>query len=417
MCSKFPALFAIRFQKMSSTSPAGQKLSNTLSERIAVARVLCIFGMIYVHVPALDSDYVVYAFDLGAPFESLRAFLIEGFGRASASLLSLISGYLSARVLLRATTSRRVFIQRKFSSIFVPMVIWGALTLLIYAVVSLVRPTFLTDEGPNHWSVLLHFLNTVFFLTDTPVGPTMHLSFLRDLFVCMLLAPWLLRALRWSAAVTLGACLMFYLLDIETVIILRPLILLGYVVGLWLFAAAINVEAADRYWWLWSALAVASTLLLMLFNAGSFAGLDAFFQQYGLSAKESLLYPVCRLFGSLALWTLTLLIVRTWAGARLAAVAPYAFITYCSHFIVLSLLFFVVWQPLLNGGEGLLFMLWFLAGPAVAFFAGWLMVQLLAPLVPQFVAILTGGRTMQSIFSRTPVAGSTATSDSPGRVR
>ncbi len=370
---------------------SNQSLSKTLSQRIALTRVLCIFGMIYVHVPTMDADSVVYVFDGSRPFESLRAFLVEGFGRASASLLSLVSGYLSARVLVRATTSSRDFFSRKFSSIFVPMVIWGTLTLLIYAVLSLVRPTFLTDEAPGYWVTLLHYLNTVFFLTDTPVGPTMHLGFLRDLFVCMLLAPWLVLALQRAAPLVLFACLAFYLFDVETVIILRPLILLGFVVGLWLFIATIDVEAADRYWWLWLLLAVLSTMTLLMFNAGAFPALANSLERIGLDAKEGLLYPICRLFGSLALWTMTLSMVQTRAGRWVAGVAPFAFITYCSHFIVLSLVFFMLWQPLFNGGEGVLFMMWFLLGPALAFFAGWLLVQVLAPLLPHFTAVLTGG--------------------------
>ena len=378
-------------------------LTQSLSQRIALARVLCIFGMIYVHVPSVDSDWVVYAVDATAPFESLRGLLVEGFGRASASLLSLVSGYLSARVLSRGTMTPSAFFQRRFGSIFVPMVIWGTLTLLIYAVVSLVRPTFLTSEVGDTGAMLLQYLNSVFFITDMPVGPTMHLGFLRDLFVCMLLAPVLLMLLQRAAPAVLLACLAVYLLDVETVIILRPLILLGFVVGLWLFVARVDLQRADRLWWLWLMLAVLSTLLLLFYNAGSMQRLDQLFAARGFDAKESLLYPLSRLFGSLAIWTLTLPLVASRAGRWAAGLTPYAFVTYCSHYVVLTLVFFGLWQPLVDRGAGNWFFLWFLAGPAVAYLMGWLIVQLLALVLPQFTTVLTGGRTVHSVFRRSSV--------------
>ncbi len=367
-------------------------LSAELSQRIALVRVLCIFGMIYVHVPSGLGTELPLALDVTDFFSSLQAFLVEGYGRASACLLSIVSGFLTAQVLDRPGTQIRQLYRRRFSSMLLPMVLWGTLTVLIYALVSLSRPTFLNIEYSNGFHAALQYLNFVFFLTDMPTGATMHLAFLRDLFACILLSPLLLMALRRLPWVTMLALAVIYLFDLESVIILRPLVVLGFSAGLLLSVRKVNLAALDELWWLWSGLSIAATLLLLAFNAGKLEGLNLQLAAYGLDAKESLLYPITRLFGSLAIWSIT---ARMWQGSFARGVrtlTPFIFVAYCSHQIVLTLLFFSIWQPLFGDHTGMFYPLWFIIAPAIAIAMAAAGLQLLVIWAPALARLLIGGR-------------------------
>lgn len=377
------------------------KLTESTSQRIAMTRVLCIFGMIYVHVPSMNPEAVTYALDVNNMFASVQAFLVEGYGRASACLLSIVSGYLTARALGKHRASG--LYKKRFSSIVVPMALWGTLTVGVYAVVSLSRTTFLHIDSDSSVDAVLQYLNFVFFFTDTPVGPTMHLAFLRDLFVCVLLSPLLLVALRGAASVTMFALLLVYLLDLESFIMLRPLIVLCFAGGMWFAIRHVNVEKFDRYWLLWLSLSAGATLMIMLFNAGTMPVLDAAFMARGLDAKESLLYPVSRLFGALAIWTLTRHLFSGGVQRVLSKFSPYIFAAYCSHYIVLTLLFFGLWQPLF-GGHGPMYGVWFFLAPIISMAVACAMVQIVAVWFPGLALLLTGGRTIPQLFSHGTLA-------------
>jgi len=378
-------------------------ISENDSQRIAMVRTLCIFGMIYVHVPSANPDSVMYGLDLGDLFGSAQAFLVEGFGRASACLLSVVSGYLTARVLVNHGGKIGNLYRKRFASIVVPMALWGTMTVGVYALVSLSRPTFLNISSDGNLDAVLQYLNFVFFITDTPVGATMHLAFLRDLFVCVLLSPLLLFALKRAATVTLATLLLVYLLDLESVIVLRPLIVLSYTAGMWLLLCRANLHRLDKFWVLWIALSSLCTLLIMHFNAGFMPVLNDVFAARGLDAKESLLYPVSRLFGALAIWTITALLLGSRVQWFLTKLSPYIFAAYCSHYIVLTLLFFGVWQPFW-GGEGPMYGVWFFLAPLIAMAVACAMVNLVAMWFPGFALLLTGGRQIPQLISRAALA-------------
>jgi len=63
-------------------------IQQELRDRIAMARMLCVLGMIFVHVPDGQTDSPLYAFNAGGLGFFLEGLLVEGPGRAGAALLS-----------------------------------------------------------------------------------------------------------------------------------------------------------------------------------------------------------------------------------------------------------------------------------------------------------------------------------------
>ena len=370
-----------------TTRPLTDRIDPRLSERLSVARVLCILGMIWVHVPGAPADGADRILDLADPAATLRAFLVEGVGRSSAALLSVVSGWLCAHLLLGGRAPRAL-IGARARLILVPMLFWASVTVALYALVSTVRPTFLSAPGPVDAATVLRWIDSVAFLSSAPSGPTMHLSFLRDLFVCTCLAPALLALIRrWPRAVmvALGA---FYLADLESPLVLRPLVLFAFAIGLWLAHRRVRLDAADAHLGWWIGASIFATVAVMLANAGAFAAPDAALASVGLDLRESVLYPLSRLFGSLAVWTLAARLVGTRAGGALAAQMPWLFTTYCSHFLVLGLLWAGLLAPLGASGTAPGFTLWFLAAPLVALLVGRAIVRLtLARWPPGAVAL------------------------------
>lgn len=360
-----------------------------MRNRIAMTRMVCVLCMVFVHVPAGESDTALYAFatdNLGLFLEGL---LVEGPGRASAALLSMVSGYLAATALLKPGSSVSRLYRRRFVSIILPMVFWACVTYLVYSVVSQSRPTFVDDA-----TTLLARLNIVFFLTEMPLGATMHLGFLRDLFVCVLLSPLLLSAVRKMAWLLLPILGVFYLVEHNqsAFIILRPLVLFAFTIGLYLAVRQVKLNVLDGYWALFSLLFLLSTVSIMMANGGAFVGAEQWFSARHLQFEETLLYPLSRLFGSLTIWTLmpffTAGILNNWVQRY----SPYLFTAFCSHYLVLTILFFGFWLPVFGARESNAFIIWFLMAPIVSMVVAVLMVQVARRVAPWLAVLITGGR-------------------------
>ena len=303
-----------------------------------------------------------------------------------------MSGLLTAVALSRSEAS--ALYRRRFRSIVVPMLLWSVTTVALYALLSFARPTFLTEWHGGSAETLLFYVNAVLFLTDQPMGPTLHLGFLRDLFVCMLLSPLLLGALRRFGAavpVALGA---LYLFDVESVVMLRPLVLFAFSIGLWLATRGARLDALDASWRLWVGASVIATLAVMV--SGTDAALGSaparWFAERGLDLREAVLYPASRLCGALAIWTLAAKLVGTAWNRRLARLSSYVFVAFCSHFLVLAFLWEGVVRPLVGASDTLGYALWFAVAPFVAMAVAAGIVESAARLAPSLASLLTGGR-------------------------
>lgn len=381
-------------------------IDGNLSERIACVRVLCIIGMIYVHVPGVADNAVDRVFDASAPFASIQAFIVESFGRASAALLSVLSGWLCARTLLGGVSepsvsrpslsdvsgAARRLVRSRFHSTLVPMIFWASLTMVVFAAVSLVRPTFLAPDGAPLGATLWRYVNHVFFLTDAPAGATLHLSFLRDLFVCVLVAPLLLVGLTRHAIPIVLALGVLYLADLSSVIILRPLILFAFALGMWAAVRGASPRLLDGSPVRWLVLTGLLTIAVMWANAGYLDAIDQVLAAVGLDLRASVLYPLSRLFGSLSVWCIAAYVVSRSLGRLLRAQSPWLFTTYCGHYLILIVLYIAVWSPLSGSAEsGPLYFMWFLVAPAIALLVAQVALRVIDRWLPKLAPIVGSG--------------------------
>ena len=356
--------------------------------------MLCVLGMIFVHVPDGQVGTPIYAFNAGNLGFFLEGLLVEGPGRASSALLSVISGYLAAFALLRVDGAIFSLYSRRFRSIVLPMIFWGTVTYLVYLLAAQARPTFVSEA-----ETLLDKLNIIFFITQMPVGATMHLGFLRDLFVCILLAPILLPAVQRMPWVLLSLLGMFYLFehDQSAVIILRPLVLFAFTIGLTLAVRNVQINRWDKYCPVFIVLAFLTTASIMLVNGGAAATLVDFFARSGLSFKESVLYPIGRLCGSLAIWTFIPVIMGGVFQQWVTRNSPYLFATFCSHYLMLTILFYVGWMPILGDRDSAVFIVWFLGAPLLSMGIAIALVQAALKVSPPLATLLTGGRVKTTV--------------------
>ena len=358
-------------------------------ERIAMARMLCVLCMIFVHVPDGQSIAAVYSLTTGGFAFFLEGVLVEGPGRASAALLSVISGYLAATTLLKPGSSVWALYSRRFVSIILPMVFWASVTYLVYLIVSQSRPTFLDDAN-----TLMDRLNIIFFLTEMPDGATMHLGFLRDLFVCVLLSPLLLpvvQRLAWLLFPLLGTLYIFEH-NQATVLILRPLVLFAFSIGIYLATRKVRLNALDWLWPVFFLLSVIATMVILLVNSGVADSMVQSFADRGMEFDETVLYPFGRLFGSLAIWTL----IPWMMGGRLqdwvTRFTPYLVAAFCSHYLMLTLLYYGAWSPLFGGRESTIYVVWVMAAPLVSMAVAVLVVSMALRIAPPLATLITGGR-------------------------
>src|SRR5690606_13232653 len=118
------------------------------------------------------------------------------------------------------------FILGKARTLLAPMVAWNALAIGLVsgaALMGLIRAPI-----PHSWWWTLDEL----FCLASPNDINVQTPFLRDLFVCMALAPWLARAPRWGLAAAGAAALAWAVSGAGSPILLRPAILFFFIAGL-----------------------------------------------------------------------------------------------------------------------------------------------------------------------------------------
>lgn len=216
-----------------SASPELAPIEADLSRRIRICRVLGIFFVIVVHLQPAGEPIP------GAPLlvEVSRYFFINVLGHASVPLLSLISGYL----LLGSYESRGYarYLRHRFQILYIPMVVWN----LIFAASLLTVNRAGFDTMSYERLVEIGWFNAIFAVWAAPInGP---LYFLRDMFVISIFAPILVRAMRVAPLPTLAAAVVLAWLNLGAPVILRPITLVYFCLGLYLRMQRIELRSLD----------------------------------------------------------------------------------------------------------------------------------------------------------------------------
>ncbi|QGP78928.1 acyltransferase family protein [Sphingobium sp. CAP-1] len=342
------------------------------SDAIAIARVLCIVGVVYVHGwTGLNGEALAGL--RGTAQDNLRWFLMELFGRSAVPLLGLISGWLVAGS--RRTSDWAGHVRRKARTILLPMILWNIIAILLVSGAARLAGLQAPQPQSLWWTI-----DEVLIVTRNP-DINVQMPFLRDLFLCMVAAPLLVRLPGRALALiglTAAAC---HIAGLGPPLLMRASILFFFTTGIlarrggWAeWAAALPLPVAILPF----ALLMAGQLYLMVAGGGTRLALN-------------LLDMAVRVAATLAFWRLAWALAGSNARGLLLRIEPYAFFLFCAHLILIWL-----GGPLLGGLFGEmgtpLYPLYLLLQPAIVLSVVMLVGTALRHLAPGAAEILSGGR-------------------------
>lgn len=350
----------------------GERITGRLSDTIAVVRVICVLGIVYVHAwTGLTSEELTAA--TSSAQGMLRIALMELFGRSAVPLLGMISGYLVAG---SAIASWRRFLSHKARTILLPMALWNALAILLVSGIAWLG--LLRAPMPESlWWLIDELLSIL-----TPNHINVQTPFLRDLFVCMLMAPLLLRLRGGWLFAAIGVIAVWSVAGWVFPLMLRPSILLFFLLGIAARRRSLGGRISD---------------VPALVAALPFAVLAAVKLYVSIAVPATMLQPQL-----LAALDLALRLAAALAFARLAwglaarpamfrFLEPYAFLIFCSHMILIWLaipLFEALTGPLGSPAYPLLLVLHPVLAAGFAIGLG----QLMMSFTPGAAEVLSGGR-------------------------
>ncbi len=307
--------------RTTSPAPSATGLSpvaKTMSNRIKIARTLCIFFMTFVHVqPGIAEN--VYDRDAGF-FDIVYFILTRLMGLSSVSLLSVVSGYFIVSSLLKVGTLD--LYKSKLKTLVVPLVAWNVLALVLLGAYGL-----LSDNWRNWPEFTAPALANAFLaVTEWPL--VVPLWFLRDLFVCCLFSPLLYFAIKRLPVATILLLVVFTLFGEDLYILQRPQLMLFFAIGMWIRLSRSNEQEIDR---------VTRPLSIGL---AAMAAVFLYIRIQGILLSEMddtlrlTLDTLLRITMAAGFWYLTELIRKSSFAEPFMRFEPYAFFLFCSHAIL-----------------------------------------------------------------------------------
>lgn len=367
--------------RASHTSQASSIVSNA----IIVSRVCAIFFMMYVHAEK-GADVPRAGFAQSSLDTQIRFVLVDIFGRSSVPLLTIISAYLlSSR---ESISGFRTLLGSKVRTLLVPMWFWNLAYLALIGagmiLFNLPAPERLMDMA---------WYDAVFAVTDEPAQ--IPLAFLRDIFVCVILSPILVRLVRHVFWPSFMLSLVFAVIEPAQFILLRPQILAFFLVGLWFgINGGVPTLAGRRV--------LPLTVLALIGLVAIFLVTHGFATSVTIEAEwlQRLLSNFSRFFVAWLFWVAALRLAATpWLNA-FQRVEPFVFLAFCSHVIVFNILVQGVRMA------GLDTQMLFYIQPALAFAAAAAGAMVLARIAPGILRIANAGRLPKARASASPGAPS-----------
>lgn len=200
------------------------KINDLTSEQIKYCRVLCIYFMIIVHLPPWLETANIPLF-----FEPIKIIFYDILGRSSVTALSCISGFLIYFVIDKKSWTS--IVESRFRNLIVPMAFWNSIAicyaLVIFYTLGKTLPAFTAIQNASPPDIVF---NAILGVNNKTASGT--LSFLRDLFVCAVLAvPLGILIKRFSWGVILSLLAIYLLVSFEPVV-MRGSILLAFAIGM-----------------------------------------------------------------------------------------------------------------------------------------------------------------------------------------
>lgn len=344
------------------------------SDAIAIARVICILGVVYVHAwTGLNGEALA---DLrGTGQDNLRWLLMEAFGRSAVPLLGLVSGWLVAGS--SGVGDWGGHVRRKARTILLPMILWNMLAILLVSGAALLAGLKAPVPQSPMWVA-----QEIFILTRNP-DINVQMPFLHDLFLCMVAAPLLVRLPTWGLAAVIAAACACHITGWGPPVLMRASILFFFAAGI----------LARRHGWADSIarlpLSVAVTPFILLMGAQLYRAImvgDA-----GSATSQAALDLAVRIGAAAAFWRIAWALAGGRARSMMLRIEPYAFFLFCAHLILIWL-----GGPLLGklfGRMGSpLYPLYLILQPLLVLASVMVMGLALQRIAPRAAAVLSGGR-------------------------
>jgi fucose 4-O-acetylase-like acetyltransferase len=345
---------------------AAQRISDPVSRRIAIARVICILAVIYVHSPPYGDRVPTMVMSVDGVTWIMREIL----ARSSVPLLSIVSGFLTVRLDTGGYGDR---LRKKVKTLLVPLLLWNLIA---------VAKDCVTPGGQLPPLAALPQL-----LLGIDGNPRIYpLYFLRDIFVCNLLLPAFLFGIgRWPR-LTLALLLANAVTNADLALFTNSAIPLFFAVGLALGAGRLTAERMVRRPALWAGCAA---LVLAAIAATPFV--------FGVSARswpgiiENGVVVVQRVAGAILFWQAAGLAMNRAAGRIARRIEPIIFFVFCSHPLLLGAAWLVYQVPGLDAPPATV-LLFFFASPLIVVMLSIIAIAVLAATLPWLLKALMAGR-------------------------
>jgi hypothetical protein len=349
------------------------------SNAIRVARIVCIFFMMYAHAPR--PVFLPGAHSAAATLlETVATFLIDTASHASVPLLSVVSGWLLVNTYKGDSLT---LVRKKASTLVWPLFLWNLVMLTVFGAGAL----FLHMKWQFPDSVM-GWLNGFFSLADRPFNRPLY--FLRDLLFCSFVGAAILavaqprrRHLAWGVAMLAGLALALFLP--KSFVMQRAVILPSFLLGMGIAFGRYEV-LSKRFINVWIA-AVALIGLVLL----SFVPTLAPWTLAVRPIAEGVIV-IERLGFAIVGWFIVASIFKR-VPALFMELEKYTFFVFCSHFVLFMGLGAVLTRIVAVTSPAI-YALTFVS-PVLAFAVGIPAYRLIERLSPALLGLLTGGRIRQ----------------------
>ncbi|MEQ6331990.1 acyltransferase [Sphingobium sp. MK2] len=344
------------------------------SDAIAIARVICILGVVYVHAWTGLNGAALDALR-GTAQENLRWLLMELFGRSAVPLLGLISGWLVAGSSGVRNWSGHV--RRKARTILLPMILWNGIAILLVSGAALTLGLSAPVPKTIWWVI-----DEMLVVTRNP-HINVQMPFLRDLFLCMVAAPLLVRIPGWALACIALVAAACHVTGLGPPVLMRASILFFFTLGILARRGAWE-ERILRWPLVLALLPFALLMGAQLYRAIMLADSDAVLALRGLDLAA-------RLAAVIAFWRIAWILAGGRARLLLLRIEPYVFLLFCAHLVLIWL-----GGPLLGKLTGRmgspLYPVYLILQPLLVLGVVIILGRLLSRVAPRAAALLSGGR-------------------------
>lgn len=346
------------------------------NDAIGIARVLCILGVVYVHAWTGRTGEELAQL-VGSGQEMLRWTLMEGLGKSAVPLLGMISGYLVAGS--RRVLDWRQHVAGKARTILLPMLLWNAIAIL--CVSGAAAAGWILAPTPHSFGWVVEEMLA---LTRAP-DINVQMPFLRDLFICMIVAPLLVRLPVRGMAVLASAVAVLTIGGWPQPILLRPIILFFFLSGM----IARRLSLAERA----AALPVLIALLPFAILVPVKVALSLPPAPFPTTHPHAMaaLDLVTRIAAALFFWRIANALATSRMRDALLAIEPYAFFLFCCHLILIWLggPFIGQWTGPVGSP---LYPAFLILHPLLVLGASIVVARIILRISPAFARALSGGR-------------------------